>query len=162
MPAWITTYLQNPPAPLSSDAIKKGIDAADWWTLGETVDLDEDQVDAFMGQLQWSDDPIEVNVEPDRRPIQLHAWMDSDRVRTEIAELNDRPKLGIPRRVRDLLPNVQGVVAIELGWSQLQTMYEIVAFEIAYWLAEVGDGVLLSVDDQWYDHDANRWEPIRD
>ena len=67
-----------------------------------------------------------------------------------------------PARVRTHLTHVCSIVAIELSWMQLQTMYEIVAFEIAYWLAEAFQGLILSPDDQWYYYKANRWKPINE
>ena len=162
MPAWITTYLRDPPANLTPNTIATGIGAVDWLTLGEIFDLEEDQVKAFMDQLLWTDIPLGFTVEPNQRHVQIHVWVDPDRVRMEIDELQQREGLVLPATVHNHLMNVRGVVAIELGWPQLRTMYEIVAFEIAYWLAEIGAGVILSPDDYWFDHDVNRYEPISD
>ena len=52
------------------------------------------------------------------------------------------------------------MVALELGYSHLRTMHEVVAFEIAYWLAEHYGGMILAPDGQWYDHAEHRWEPM--
>lgn len=161
MPAWITTYLQQIPSGLTAESVRRGIDSADWWTLGEDVGLDSDGVDAFMAQLRWADDDDDVldfHVEPERRPVQIHVWTEPGRVAEEVQELDER--VSIPSQVRRHLRDVRAVVAIELGWSQLQTMYEVVAFEVAYWLAERFGGVILSPADYWHDHADHRWNPI--
>lgn len=144
MPAWITTYLKETVTLLTSDAIERGIASADWWTLGEAVGLEEDAVDAFMDQLSWNDEPLEFTVETDRRPVQFWVLTDLADIKEEIEELVAESDIKIPPSVEERLADVCSIVAIELGWSQLQTMYEVVAFEIAYWLAETFNGVIRS------------------
>ncbi len=154
MPAWITTYLHRLPKDLDLDAIREGIAPADWSTLGEDFDIEAPSVDRFMKELQWSQEPLQLS-QPEGRPVRIHVWTEPDRVEEELSEL--APQQG---RVRDHLTDTCAVVALELGFSQLSTMHEVVAFEIAYWLAERYRGVILAPDDQWYDHDQHRWEPI--
>lgn len=160
MPAWITTYLHRPPPELTAEAIQQGISQADWLTLGEDVGMEPEDVKAFMAQLRWSDERLEFSVEPERRPVQLYVWDDPSRVATELNEVAERGP--VPQSVQQQLSSVTGVIAIELGWSQLQTMYEVVAFEIAYWLVEQFGGVILSPDNLWYDADEHRWEPMKE
>jgi hypothetical protein len=157
VPAWITTYLHRPPPELTAEAIQQGISQADLLTLGEDF-MERDDVEAFLAQLRWSDEPLEFSVEPERRPVQLYVWNDPSRVATELSEIAERGP--VPQSVQQQLSSVTGVIAIELGWSQLQTMYEVVAFEIAYWLVEQFGGVILSSDDLWYDAGEHRWEPM--
>lgn len=156
MPAWITVYCRSadpiPPPTQIEDALD-----SDWWTLGEFHELEEDEVDAFMGSLEWSDAPPEIR-SPERRPLQFHTWTGA-RADEEVAELDERD-LEIPTAVRLRLIGVKQVFAIEMGLSQLDTMYETVAFEIAYWLAEHRDGVILGENDAWFDHDKHRWDPF--
>lgn len=154
MPAWITTYLQREPHDLDSEEIREGIAGADWQTLGEDFDIEAEVVNTFMAALRWSDDPLEVG-QPDARPIQLHVRTSAEQVEEELSEL--APQQG---RVRDHLTDTCAVVALELGYSHLRTMHEVVAFEIAYWLAARFGGVILAPDDNWYDHDQHRWEPM--
>ncbi len=156
MPAWITTYLQRSPQELDADEVRKGIADADWWTLAEDFEIDSEAVDRFMAALGWQDEPLQVGL-PDARPIKLHVWTESDRVEDELGELP--PQQG---PVRDHLTDTCAVVAIELGWSQLRSMHEVLAFEIAYWLAERFQGVILAPDDRWYDSGEHRWEPYED
>ena len=68
----------------------------------------------------------------------------------------------MPAAVREHLRSTRTIIAIEFGSGQLETMFEVVAFEIAYWLATVSHGVFLGPDDRWYGHGARRWEPITD
>lgn len=102
---------------------------SDWLTLGEALELDEEAVETFMRSLVWS--ATEVHAEG-RRPLQLHRWTDA-RAREEVAELDERD-LDVPAAVRERLRGVTQVIAIEIGFSQLDTMLETVAFEIGYWL----------------------------
>jgi hypothetical protein len=158
VPAWITIYLHRAPPELTPETIQHGIGAADWWTLGEGVGLDdEDEVDAFMDSIEWSAEPLELRF-PERRPIQFHVHDDAERVRVEIAELDERD-LDIPDAVREHMKRVACVVALEMAWTQLETMFEVVGFEIAYWLAETCGGVILGTNDRWFDGGAHRWDP---
>lgn len=129
----------------------------DWWTLGESVGLEEDEVDAFLAELVWTE--TEVG-QPNKRPLQFYEWTDPERVRSEIAELDEIASIVVPDSVRARLEGVTTVVAIEFGISQLDTMLEVVGFEIAYWLAEHHDGVIKADNGAWFDHDAHRWDPF--
>jgi len=161
MPAWVTIYLQRVPSDLSPEAIKAGIADADWWTLAEEFEIDEDEVDAFFEQVRWNAEPLEIQFEG-RRPLQFHVWTDPDRLREEIAELDQIAGLVVPNAVREHLRAVRCIVALEVGFSQLETMFEVVAFEIAYWLAETSGGVIKGFNDAWFDHAAHRWNPLTD
>jgi hypothetical protein len=154
MPAWVTVYVQEVPQALTSEQLKNGISPADWWTLGETFGIEADAVTEFMKSLQWKDQPLSFG-QVDQRPVRCYAWTTPERVREEIAELRSPPT-----SVRHHLAQVQAVVALEMGFSQLETMYEIVAFEIAYWLAETYRGLICGPNDRWYDHADHRWDPI--
>lgn len=159
MAAWITIYLQEPLSLTGAAAIQREMPMPDWWTLGESLDLEEDEVDAFLATLAWRDDPFEIHCEG-RRPLQFHVWTDADRLRTEIEELDEIEGLVVPPSVREHVKSVRMIVAIEMGFTQLETMFEVVAFEVAYWLAERGKGVIKGPNDAWFDHDQHRWDPI--
>lgn len=75
MAAWITVYLQDALPELSPAAIQDGIEVADWWTHGELLGLDEDEVDAFMDGLKWQEQPLELCTEG-QRPLQFHVRTD--------------------------------------------------------------------------------------
>jgi hypothetical protein len=157
MASWITIYLQHPLENLDIHDIKQGIGSADWWTLGEDFGVEEEEVDKFMEGLYWQNDPLEIGQEGSR-PIQIHIWREPSRLKEEIAEISEKK---LPGAVSEHLKNIHTIVALELGISQLRTMYEVVAFEIAYWLAETKQGLICSPDDLWFDHDKHRWQAIQ-
>src|SRR5262249_6699977 len=128
------------------------------WTLAEDYNIDEDDVSKFLDTLEWHDHPLELRY-PDRRPIQFWVHTEPASVREQIAAL-DEIDLVIPDAVREHLQSVRAIVAMEMAFTQLETMFELVAFEIAYWLAETCAGVILGPNDRWYDHGAHRWQPF--
>jgi len=158
MAAWITIYLQDYVDSLTMNEIQKGVEPADWWTLGEWLDLEEDEVDTFMDSLIWSNDSLEIGHEGDR-PIQIHIWNEPERVKEELEEALDFEP---PKKVCKHLKNLKTVIALEMGFPQLDTMLCSVAFEVAYWLAETKKGLIRSQDDLWFDHKKNRYDPIED
>ena len=156
MAAWVTVYMNKRMRLAGASAIKRRMPMPDWWTLGEEVGVEEEDVDAFLASLTWSDEPFEIRAKGERRPLQLHVWTSAERVREEVAELGD----DVPASVKRHLERTKMIVAIEMGFSQLETMFEVVAYEVAYWLAEQGEGVIRGANDAWFDHDAHRWDPI--
>jgi hypothetical protein len=50
VPAWVTSFL-HATTPLPALSELQSALASDWYTLGEILKLDEDEVDAFMTQL---------------------------------------------------------------------------------------------------------------
>jgi hypothetical protein len=158
MAAWITTYLRQPRRIPAAATIKRQMPMPDWWTLAENFNIDKAEVDRFLASLSWTNKPSEIRAEK-QRALRLHVWTDAKRVRAELAEL-DEVKGPVPVSVRPRLAGVKAVVAIELGFSQLETMFEVVGFEIAYWLAETRDGVIKGPNDAWFDHTAHRWNPF--
>ena len=148
MAAWITIYSKSR-KPVPSLATIRDALGSDWWTLGESIGLEEPEVDAFMASLAWSDEQVG---QPSKRPLQLHVWSEPARVRAELEELSK-----VPASVK--LDGVTIVIALEFGISQLDTMLEVVGFEIAYWLAEHHDGLIKADNGAWFDHDAHRWDP---
>ena len=157
----ITVFLRNTPERLDAKAIQEGLSPVDWLTLGEYVGLEEDEVEALMDGLRWRDDPLGFESEG-QRPVRVEHHAKPETVKALVEELDQSDRLKIPRRVRRHLGGVTSVVSFDMEFSQWGTMYETVAMQAAYWLAEEFDGLILSNDDQWYDHDANRWNPIRD
>ncbi|OJV16989.1 MAG: hypothetical protein BGO21_29565 [Dyadobacter sp. 50-39] len=156
MPNHITIYLTQNLTQLSVEEINSGISAADWWTLGEKFDIEEDAVDDFWDTLKWSDSPISFYQEG-VRPVQISLYNEEKRLKEEIEETLQR---NLPNSVRKHMESVTSVVILELGISQSNTLFEIVAFEIAYWLADTKHGLILSPDGLWFDHCDNRWQPI--
>ncbi len=155
MPSWITIYLQDEVQKLEVAAITDGISPADWYMLGEDLDIEDDDVIKFMDALAWQQEPLQFSI-PDQRPVQFHFWTEPARIQEEIGEVENPPA-----RVAAHLQQVRSIIALELGISQERTMFEAVAFEVAYWLAENHKGLILGYNGDWYDHDDHRWDPIR-
>ena len=111
-----------------------------------------------MDNLSWQSNPLQF-VEQGKRPVFFHVWEDEGRIADELEELKEKIEF-IPTTVKEKLTTIKSIVAIELGIIQIRTMNEVIAFEIAYWLSESKSGVILDYNDNWYDHDKNRWTPI--
>lgn len=156
MPNYITIYLTEKLTQLDIEEINSGISAADWWTLAEEFDIEEEEVDDFLDSLKWSSFPISF-YQDGKRPVQITVYGESERLKEEIMEIRQRK---LPTPVQNHMENVTSVVILELGFTQLNTMFEIVAFEIAYWLADTRHGLILSPHGLWFDHFDNRWQPI--
>ena len=112
MASWVTIYLKESLTTLDIKDIQQGIAPADWLSLGEDFDLEEEEVNSFMEHLQWKQNPLEI-VSEDERPIQIHIWNNSKRIEEEITELD------APIQVQKHLANIKTIVAIEFGISQL-------------------------------------------
>jgi hypothetical protein len=156
MPNDVTVYLMDKVEVLTIDEIRSGISVADWWTLAEEFGIEESEVDDFLANMKWSADPLQFHLY-DRRPVQIEVCHEGGRVAEELAEAAEG---SLPALVKAHLEQVKSVVILELGISQAKTMFEIVAYEIAYWLSESKRGVILSWDGFWYDYGDNRWRPI--
>jgi hypothetical protein len=155
MAYWITIYCADSVPAINLEEMRKGISSADWWTLGEDFDLEEDEVDAFMDHLIWTTDPLAFGLK-DERPVRIHVWNDPARIKEEIEELEDR----MPPSVAGRIGKTKSIVALELGISQVRTMNEVVGFEIAYWFSETKNGLIMGPYDSWFDHAEHRWDPI--
>lgn len=107
-----------------------------------------------MDSLQWRNNPLGFG-QKESRPAQIHIYNDPEEIKEMIEEVEEAPPL-----VKHIA-SIKTIVAIEMGISQLETLYEVVAFEIAYWLAETHRGVILSPTDYWHDHDKYRFKPIK-
>ena len=154
MPSWITIYLQNEITAIDLTVAQQGVSPADWHTLGEDFDIEDDDVSEFMAKLRWDQAAMEIGIQGER-PIQIHIWNEVDRIAEEISELTD-----MPAPVAGHMTHVKSIVALEFGIPQARTMVEVVAFELAYWLAETQRGVIHSYTGDWYDHDEHRWQPF--
>jgi hypothetical protein len=123
--------------------------------LGRRLGLSAKEVNEFMPKVQWSESPLKFCLEG-QRPVRITIDSELEKVRFYVEELNEIRDLKIPRRVRQYLDGCKAIVSFEMGISQLRTMHETIAFEVAYWLSEKFNGVILSDDNKWYDHDTNR------
>ncbi len=107
MPNHITIYLTQNLTQLSVEEINSGISAADWWTLGEKFDIEEDAVDDFWDTLKWSDSPISFYQEG-VRPVQISLYNEEKRLKEEIEETLQR---NLPNSLRKHMESVTSVVS---------------------------------------------------
>jgi hypothetical protein len=161
MPAWITVYCRRSVESITSAKLLDGINdrdrsagaGGDYDMLAETYGLDEDSVEpALEGLRIEGDEPFttyELRYRPDPkvRPVFVHRWADPSRVAEEIAEVVERlePSSTV---IAQLQKSVE-IVALELGFSQLGDMGVVFAYEVARYLAQKGDGLILDVEDHF-------------
>jgi hypothetical protein len=171
MPYWITVYCRTPVSSLAPAELLAGIRdedpgapaGVDYWTLAEGFGIeDEDVVDAALDVLRVRPErarglACEVCHRPelDARPIVVHCWSEPERVAEEIqeAEENREP----PPAALERLRASREVVGLELGFSQLEDMGIVIAYEIARWLAQKGEGLVADDDDQWFSVEGGAW-----
>lgn len=162
---WLTVYCRSPVSELSPEQLLAGIRGEDrqahagedYWTLAEDFGIeDEDVVDAALDVLRVRGDEAlglragcEVCYRPgvDARPIVLHCWSEPERVAEELEEAEE--SRSPPAAAQERLRASKEVVGIELGFSQLEDMGVVIAYEIARWLAQKGDGLVADDDDRW-------------
>ena len=131
----------------------------DYWTLAEDYGIDDTAVvDAALNLLRVQpngeglDCELRYQAEDDARPVVVHVWDEPGRVAEELEEAKDGrdPPAGIMER----LGKTKVIVGIELGFSQLEDMGVVLAYEVARWLAQRGDGLIVD--------DDNAWQSVRD
>jgi hypothetical protein len=90
---------------------------------------------------------------PKFRPVDIHFWTDPDRVREEreeaVEQLGGTTGTGV-KQVQKHLGRVVEVVALELGWSQLEEMAVVLAGQVAEYFAVVGNGLIRDQNDDWW------------
>jgi hypothetical protein len=156
---WITIYLSKPLDDLNAARLRDGITdrdptahaGVDYDTLAESYDVDEDLVGDAVSQLavhQVGEDPLDLEVRyGSDRPIVVHRWREPARVAEELAEAEE--VRSPPGSVLERLRQSREVIGLELGFSQLEDMGIVFGFEIARYVAQRGDGIIVDDDDQW-------------
>jgi hypothetical protein len=160
---WITVYCRAPVSALTPAQLLAGIRdqdrsapaGVDYRTLAEHYDIDDAaMIDAALDVLRVRpagssglDCEVCHRPEEDARPIVVHCWSDPERVAEEVteAEAGRSPPTEALARLR----TSKEIVAIELGFSQLEDMGIVLAYEIARWLAQKGNGLVVDDDDCW-------------
>lgn len=159
---WLTVYCQKSVAELQPQQLDDGLrdrDPAapagvDYYMLAEERDLDDDAADDALERLEVvrvSPGPLDVEIryrEGDARPIVVHLWHEPERVAEELEEAVETREA--PEAVMTQLRGCREIVGIELGFGQLEDMGIVIAFELARYLAQKGDGVIVDDEDQWY------------
>jgi hypothetical protein len=159
MPAWFTVYCSRSVADVTAAEILSGIHGRDYHTAAEAYGIDDDEaVDRAFASLKLDAlaEPVRFRLTygpPDRRPIVIHLCADSEVVaeeREEAEELLDQARGEGKDRIRSHLARVVEVVAVELGWSQLEDMGVVLAGMVSEYLAIVGGGLIRDPEDVWW------------
>ena len=171
---WLTVYCRRSVAALSAEQVRAGITGGDrealagvdYATLAEDYDGVDDslayEAARALAVSPRSDDPLdlELTFQPGLRPIVVH-WSDEGaRVGVEVqeaVELRNPPKI-----VRQSLGDVREVVMIEMAFTQVETMGIVFAFELARYLAQKGDGLIVDDDKRWWHVVRGAFEPLED
>ncbi|MCI0701176.1 MAG: hypothetical protein L0241_08840 [Planctomycetia bacterium] len=162
MAAWLTVYCSRSVDHITADdllAFLRNLD--DPHTLAEGFGIeDEDEVNRAFARLK-----IETVTDTDGlkfaihyktakdRPIYFHLWAKRSRVkaeREEALEGLEEAKGRNVKRVRTHLAKMVEVIALELGWNQLEDMGIVLAGQIAEFIAVEGDGLILDQNDDWW------------
>ncbi len=168
---WLTIYCREPVSALSPAQLLVGIRGedpsalagVDYWTLAEHFGIeDEAVVDAALDLLRVREPgatglecEVAYRPEDDVRAIAVHCWTEPERVAEELEEAQEGrspPPEALPR-----LRASKEIVAIELGFSQLEDMGIVFAYEIARWIAQKGDGLVVDDDDCWMMVEDGGW-----
>ena len=164
MPSWISIYCRRSIASITAAQLLDGIrgrDAAalagiDYDTLAEDYDLDEDAVDAALAALVVTrdGDTFAVSYGP-ARPIFVRRWKDAT-VHVEESIERRPPSTALAARLRSAVE----AIGIELGASQLTEFGVVLGYEIARYLAQKGDGVIVDLQDRYVAVDGGAFQDL--
>ncbi len=142
---WLTVYCRRPVSTTSAEELQTGINGADYFTLAEDYDVDDALVGPAVKALTVSKD-LHVSF-GDSRPIVVHVWSTPERVAEELSEMHE--VRSPPKSLHEPLKATKEIVGIELGFSHLENLGAVIAYEIARYFAQKGDGLIVDDDDRW-------------
>lgn len=158
MPSWISVYCRKSVGRITPARLLNGIRdsdreapaGVDYHTLAEDYDVDEDAVDAALGELRVAPaskfDVYAVHYQAGTaRPVFVRRWTKDASVHVEEAIERRSPSPALAKRLRASVD----VIGIELGASQLSDFGIVVAYEIARYLSQKGDGIIVDLQDNW-------------
>ena len=159
MSAWISVYCTHSLAQVTPAALDAALAQADFWTLAEIYAIDEAQVIPALACLRIeSENPTEFqhyNViyrEPKYRPVCITRCAGAAVV-AQLAELHATlmaQGMGANAEIIRHLEQVIEIVNIELGYTQLADMGLLIAYEIARFLAMLGNGLVQDAAGSWW------------
>jgi hypothetical protein len=160
MAAWFTVYCSRSVDNVTTADIRSEIDGWDFPTAAEAYGIDDETVERGLASLKLV--PLDgaggvrfrlTYGPPTRRPILIHVWADPERIaeeRDEAEEELDRAHGAGEGRIRSHLERLVEVVAVELGWSQLEDMGVVFAGMVSEYFAVVGEGIIQDPYDVWW------------
>lgn len=167
---WLTVYCTRSVASIEPALLLSGIRdgdpeapaGIDYTTTAEDYEVDDALVGPALKHLAVepdSDRPLDLCVryhaDPERRPIVLHRWAEPARVAEELRECAENRSP--PAAAGPVLERCCEVVGIELGFSQLEDMGVVLAYELARYLAQKGAGVVVDDEGRWFTVDRGAW-----
>jgi hypothetical protein len=164
---WITVYCRRDCGSLNSGELARGIRdgdleapaGVDYHTLAEDYDVREALVAPALRHLRVTED-LEVHYAPNEsaRPVVVHVWAAPERVREEVEEAHE--VRDAPAEASPYLEDCRAVVAIELGSSMAETMGVVLAYEVARYVAQKYDGIVVDDDDSWQRIHEGEFTPV--
>lgn len=159
MAAWFTVYCLQPVAALTAASLRTGIEHDDYHILAESFGIDDDDaVDRAVRALRVVPAARPAGVRfrvrfGTPRPLLVHVWDSPERVATEREEAEeqfDTSTGGVPRRIRLHMDWVTAVVAVEMGWGQLDDMGIVFGCLLAEHVAATCGGLIRDPHDAWW------------
>lgn len=157
---WITVYCRRSLDGIGPRELEDGIrgrDAAalagvDYVALAEDYDVDAALVGPALAALRVTSDKdtFEVLYHPTdpSRDVSVERWTESARVDEELDDAREVREA--PEEAEPLLDACVEVVGIELHATQFGDMGIVLAYEVARYLAQRGDGVLVDDENVWF------------
>lgn len=150
---WLTVYCRGDVETLSAGVLDLGIRGrdpearagVDYSTLAEDYDVDVSLVRPGLDALRVTDD-LSIHYGADR-PVVVHVWTERARIEEELEEA--REGRDPPPAAEPWLESCTGIVAIELGFSMLDDFGVVLAYEVARFVCQKLDGVLVDDDGVW-------------
>lgn len=155
MPAWVSVYCTQSIDDVTPEQLRSDIRDNDYWTLAENYDVDNDLVDPALALLRIETDRngFQLHYRPEgERQLAIHCWTNPERVKEEseeVLELFDVDSGETATRIQEHMKNVQAVIGIEMGFSQVEDMGVVFAYEVARWFGQYRGGLIKGVDDNW-------------
>jgi hypothetical protein len=167
MPAWITLFCRRSVVDVSPNALKAGIldkdpstsAGVDYNALADDYGVDEKLVDPALKNLEIASvEPANADgftryslryTAADTRPVLIHRWTDSDHLKKETVDETIELLTSRQRFIAELLQRTKEVIGIEFGYSQLEDMGVVLAYEVARYLGARGDALIQNDLGKW-------------
>ena len=155
MPAWVTIYCADSVSDVRPEVLLKAISSSDYWTLAEDHGVSEDRVDPAIAELCISPlgDGFQLHYQPEgERQLAIRRWNDPARVAEEAREVLEQIEgdaTAAATQIREHMRGLKAVVAVELGFTQLEDMGVVFAYEVARWFAQTRRGLIKGDNENW-------------